>query len=121
MSSVPESVGATATRWKLAFWDPFWILGGALFLLAVLQFRRSEQGVTFSPTSIDRPGTTSVTSLLARFDDLGLGVSGAGQAVDLDPVGVGRDDRILGDAETGVELPLADEVVPGHGENLHHQ
>ena len=36
---IPASVGAKAARWKLIFWDPFWLLGGVLFLLAVLQFQ----------------------------------------------------------------------------------
>ncbi|MEA2900587.1 MAG: hypothetical protein QOH36_474 [Actinomycetota bacterium] len=39
---IPASVGADAARWKLAFWDPFWLLGGVLFLVAVVQFRRSD-------------------------------------------------------------------------------
>jgi hypothetical protein len=43
VSDIPRSVGPEAARWKLAFWDPFWILGGVLFLLAVVQARRSEQ------------------------------------------------------------------------------
>ena len=41
---IPASVGATASRWKLLFWEPFWLLGGVLFLLAVLQFRRRPPG-----------------------------------------------------------------------------
>lgn len=36
---IPSSVGAKASRWKLIFWDPFWLLGGCLFLLAVWQFQ----------------------------------------------------------------------------------
>ena len=32
---VPASVGPRAARWKLVFWDPFWLLGGVLFLVAV--------------------------------------------------------------------------------------
>jgi hypothetical protein len=31
--AVPEGLGATAARWHLALWDPWWLLGGALFLL----------------------------------------------------------------------------------------
>ena len=42
VADIPASVGAVAARWKLAFWDPFWLLGGALFLVAALQFRRSK-------------------------------------------------------------------------------
>ena len=41
VTDVPRSVGPEAARWKLSFWDPFWFLGGVLFLLAVLQSRRS--------------------------------------------------------------------------------
>ncbi len=40
VQDIPVSVGARAAQWKLAFWDPFWILGGVLFLLAVRQFQR---------------------------------------------------------------------------------
>ncbi len=40
VQDIPVSVGARAARWKLTFWDPFWILGGGLFLLAVRQFQR---------------------------------------------------------------------------------
>ncbi len=32
---IPASIGARAARWKLIFWDPFWMLGGVLFLWAV--------------------------------------------------------------------------------------
>lgn len=42
MVDIPAAVGADAARWKLALWDPFWLLGGVLFLVAALQFRRSE-------------------------------------------------------------------------------
>lgn len=40
---IPRSVGAQAATWKLLFWDPFWLLGGALFLWAMVEFRRSEK------------------------------------------------------------------------------
>ncbi len=43
VQDIPTSVGPTAARWKLVFWDPFWLLGGVLFLWAVLEFRRSER------------------------------------------------------------------------------
>ena len=39
VQDIPASVGARASRWKLIFWDPFWILGGLLFLFAVRQFQ----------------------------------------------------------------------------------
>ena len=40
---IPTSVGARASRWKLIFWDPFWILGGLLFLFAVRQFQSQRR------------------------------------------------------------------------------
>jgi hypothetical protein len=36
---IPAAVGPQAARWKLLFWDPFWIVGGLLFLLAVRRFQ----------------------------------------------------------------------------------
>jgi uncharacterized protein DUF3995 len=30
--SVPASVGATAVRWHLLLWEPWWMLGGLLFM-----------------------------------------------------------------------------------------
>jgi hypothetical protein len=34
-SNIPASIGSmTAVRWHLFFWDPFWLLGGILFLAA---------------------------------------------------------------------------------------
>jgi len=44
VQNIPVSVGARAARWKLIFWDPFWILGGGLFLVAVRQFQRWRPG-----------------------------------------------------------------------------
>lgn len=29
-----------ALRWRLFFWEPFWMLGGALFFLSALKFKR---------------------------------------------------------------------------------
>jgi Protein of unknown function (DUF3995) len=40
LRATPEALGATAARWHLLFWDPFWMLGGALFLIAA----RSDAG-----------------------------------------------------------------------------
>jgi hypothetical protein len=31
---VPESLGGDRVDWYLFFWDPFWLVGGILFLLA---------------------------------------------------------------------------------------
>lgn len=41
---IPAQVGATAARWKLIFWDPFWMLGGLLFLLALVRSPRATLG-----------------------------------------------------------------------------
>jgi len=43
IQDIPASVGAKAARWKLFVWDPFWVLGGVLFVLAVRQFQRRRQ------------------------------------------------------------------------------
>lgn len=32
--SVPASLGATAVRWHLLLWEPWWMLGGLLFMAA---------------------------------------------------------------------------------------
>ncbi|GIO57606.1 hypothetical protein BK138_25010 [Paenibacillus rhizosphaerae] len=32
-----------ALRWRLFFWEPFWMLGGALFILAALKFKREAK------------------------------------------------------------------------------
>ncbi|HEU5432280.1 MAG TPA: DUF3995 domain-containing protein [Thermomicrobiales bacterium] len=34
LRQTPDVLGATAARWHLLFWDPFWMLGGALSLAA---------------------------------------------------------------------------------------
>jgi hypothetical protein len=39
VQTVPAAVGPRAARWKLIFWDPFWTLGGSLFLISVRQFQ----------------------------------------------------------------------------------
>lgn len=40
LRDTPEALGETAARWHLTLWDPFWVLGGLLFLLATLAARR---------------------------------------------------------------------------------
>ena len=40
---IPAQVGATAARWNLLFWDPVWVLGGLLFLLAARRAGRPSQ------------------------------------------------------------------------------
>lgn len=32
--ATPEGLGEAAARWHLLFWDPWWLLGGILFLVA---------------------------------------------------------------------------------------
>lgn len=32
----PDALGTQALRWHLALWDPFWLVGGLLFLLATI-------------------------------------------------------------------------------------
>lgn len=50
----PEILGDRAARWHLFLWDPFWTLGGLLFLLACLNKRHpstpapSEERVSHS-------------------------------------------------------------------------
>jgi hypothetical protein len=40
---IPEALGERAARWHLLLWDPIWILGGALFLVAACQYQRSPR------------------------------------------------------------------------------
>lgn len=41
ISSIPDLLGSmTAVRWHLLFWDPFWLLGGILFVTSAVQFNR---------------------------------------------------------------------------------
>lgn len=39
---VPTSFGDDRVRWYLLFWDPFWLLGGLLFIAAIWRFQRSN-------------------------------------------------------------------------------
>ncbi|HET7579125.1 MAG TPA: DUF3995 domain-containing protein [Bacillales bacterium] len=43
MLETPESMYSAAARWHLLFWDPWWLLGGILFLAAVWHFQRSSR------------------------------------------------------------------------------
>lgn len=36
--AIPDGLGATAARWHLFFWDPWWMLGGGLLLAAARRF-----------------------------------------------------------------------------------
>lgn len=38
----PDALGTYAVAWHLAWWDPFWLVGGVLFLLATLMARRAR-------------------------------------------------------------------------------
>lgn len=38
----PESLDGTALRWHFFFWDPWWLLGGALFALAAWFYMRDK-------------------------------------------------------------------------------
>jgi Protein of unknown function (DUF3995) len=42
--STPDSLGTSAVRWHLGLWDPFWLIGGLLFLAATRAFQRSSGG-----------------------------------------------------------------------------
>ena len=39
LMETPASMRSVAARWHLLLWDPWWLLGGVLFLLAAWQFR----------------------------------------------------------------------------------
>ena len=41
--STPEALGERAARWHLLLWDPVWLLGGVLFLLAAWHYQRSPR------------------------------------------------------------------------------
>jgi hypothetical protein len=43
VQDTPASVGATAARWKLIFWEPFWVLGGVLSLLAIRNISKGRR------------------------------------------------------------------------------
>ncbi len=40
---VPDSLGEDAVRWYLLLWEPFWLLGGVLFLAATRRFQPSRR------------------------------------------------------------------------------
>jgi hypothetical protein len=39
--STPEALGTNAVPWHLALWDPFWLVGGLLFLAATPALQKS--------------------------------------------------------------------------------
>jgi hypothetical protein len=42
MTTTPEGLGERAARWHLFLWDPFWLLGGLLFLATAWLARRAR-------------------------------------------------------------------------------
>ena len=42
--SIPDGLGATALRWHLLLWDPWWLVGGILFGLATWSYSRRSRG-----------------------------------------------------------------------------
>jgi hypothetical protein len=41
--SPPDTLGSYAVPWHLALWDPFWLVGGLLFLAATSAFQKSRR------------------------------------------------------------------------------
>jgi hypothetical protein len=42
--ATPTSMHSDAARWHLLLWDPWWVLGGALFVAAAWSFSRDRRG-----------------------------------------------------------------------------
>ena len=40
--ATPESMHSVAARWHLLLWDPWWVLGGALFVIAAWSCSRGR-------------------------------------------------------------------------------
>jgi hypothetical protein len=47
---IPAGLGHTAALWHVVLWDPWWLLGGILFIIAAWSYRRrtSDQGERLS-------------------------------------------------------------------------
>jgi hypothetical protein len=47
---IPAGLGHTAALWHVVLWDPWWLLGGILFIIAAWSYRRStsDQGERMS-------------------------------------------------------------------------
>lgn len=54
VTGVPESGDWTAFRWHLLLWDPWWLLGGLLFVAAARHYQRRHM------TGQSRPGEAGV-------------------------------------------------------------
>jgi hypothetical protein len=53
LRATPPILGERAARWHLLVWDPFWLLGGILFLMAAWTSWRLRGG---KPTRWPMPG-----------------------------------------------------------------
>lgn len=42
-ADTPAALGSSAVTWHLALWDPFWLLGGALFTAAAWRYARMSR------------------------------------------------------------------------------
>ena len=40
---IPPEADMVALRWRLFFWDPWWLLGGALFIVAAWHYGRGSR------------------------------------------------------------------------------
>jgi hypothetical protein len=40
--SIPSTIGSKAVHWHLMLWQPFWLVGGILFIIAVWQYNRGH-------------------------------------------------------------------------------
>jgi hypothetical protein len=41
---IPAGLGPTAAMWHVVLWDPWWLLGGVLFIVAARAYRRGSSG-----------------------------------------------------------------------------
>jgi uncharacterized membrane protein YedE/YeeE len=40
--SIPSVIGSESVHWYLMLWEPFWLVGGILFIIAVWQYNRGH-------------------------------------------------------------------------------
>ena len=88
---IATPAGTTAFWWHLLLWDPWWMLGGVLFGIAVWNFQRQPHGIDQPPQRLDysfgpravrffrRRGMQRGEDVLNEF--LAHGFSGAGLPV----------------------------------------